>query len=66
LNPVDAPIGICPAVVKVGHVAAVPDLDAGRRAFAVYGVGYPAQPGHDLWAQPQLLVERQPAAAYRA
>ena len=50
---------------QMGHVAAVPDLDAGRRAFAVYGVGYPAQPGHDLWAQPQLLVERQPAAAYR-
>ncbi len=37
---------------------------AAAAPFAVDGVGDVAQPGHDLGTQPQLLVERQSAAAH--
>ena len=40
------------------------DLDGCGGSLAVYGVGDVAQPRDDLGAQPQLLVERQTAAAY--
>ena len=50
---------------QVGHVAAVADLNSRRRAFAVHGVGDVTQPRHDFGPQPQLLVERKPAAADR-
>ena len=49
----------------MGHVAAVADLDGGGSPFAVNGVGDVAQPRDDLGAQPQLLIERQSAAAHR-
>ena len=48
----------------VGHVAAVADLDACGRPFGVDGIGDVVQRGDDGGAQPQLLVERQSAAAH--
>ena len=47
----------------VGHVSAVADLNGGGAAFVVDGVGNVAQAGNDLGPKPQLLVERQSAAA---
>ena len=40
------------------------DLDGRGGPFAMHGVGDFAQSGDDLGTQPQLLVERQSAAAH--
>ena len=56
--------GHLPGGGPVGHVAAMSDLDGRGGPFAVHGVGDFAQSGDDLGTQPQLLVERQSAAAH--
>ena len=55
--------GHLPGGGPVCHVSAVSDLNGGGGSFAVDGVGDVAQPGDDRGAEPELLVERETAAA---